>query len=1156
MPIDRRFQGSLYDFSLPVIPVKPVVHVEGPPLVNLDVVMSSYGKTIPYSFGTRRLAGTGIWATKIQKIDSTTVTRRRGKGGGGSSSSSTTTKYVGNFAVSFGYSTEPGETRDLLRIWADGKLIYDPTNVISLPGLNFRFYPGSETQLQDPLILADKGEETSGYRGQMYCVFENLDLTTFGNRIPFITIEIADETEHDNTGDRFADTYLDNPRVDNGLPFAFDWARRMAWSPTFNPDISTNNRGLKSFGLDSLITGSELEVDFSRNYLRFGFEYVPPVNRLVGVASANGYLPGYIISVNPDTGAVGHESTDPLFYTIPLTAPGTTYGHAFGTYGFRGRYRTAVFAYASNEASYPATATAANSEHYYEIWEIDWANATITRMVQTGDTDIVAANLTRGRSYDGVVTSQNSQGGVDFYFYGVDLASGDGGLYAFRYGSSELPELVYSLAGYSPNPTIDLLQYFSNDDSLVVSIRDVGIAKVSASTGSVYWQIDFSFATDTADLLYYGNEQWNTTRFTCVLEDDGAGTSTAHLIKLSDGSVTSIDISTGGVDAFFNIVLDDVSMTLYAQSDPVPGVENSGAYLYAFNVSLTGGRTTIGDVILALGTAAGFEDGEIEVENLDDPVDGCFVIEDADYQTFLTDTSRCYGFDIVNTGTVIKLVRRETGAGIVVDHEIIASLIVPEERTDGAIQTVRAEEATQASQVEIQYPDKTRDYQWSSQYARRHRFPLPTVESKQTDIIKLPVIMTANEAATLAHQALYRSWLRRVQHQIKVMPYYLTIEPGDIVDLPWREEDVFTCRVNKASIGADHTIELGLDNVWTSDGIPEVVSDGGTYLAPTEPATSATRVFMIDTPLLSSGHDLDGAGLVVYYLMQSGGGSNWLGADLWFSYDGGANYDFVGSEASTVLVGVCIDALGDTDRPFSTDYDNTVTIRILTGDADDISTITYLQMLNGEQAMVIGQPGRWEIVLIQSAVQNGDGTVTLSVLGRGKRGSEWACGLHESGDFAILLDSSVIDITTIAASDLNASISVKGVGVGGYLATTYDTAFDVTGNAEKPYSPVHLDASSVSGLIRLTWERRSRLDAGLRDGTDVVALGEDAEQYDIEFMASLTVVRTVTNHTTTSYDYTDFVSDYGGLPADLTFRVYQKSALVGRGFVAEATVIL
>lgn len=139
-------------------------------IANLDFKVDTWGKTIPLTMGNIRIAGTLIW----------------GKAPVGTKCS---------FAVSFGYRLDPSRaTPTLNRLWANGNIIYDATvsPPSSLAGLTVTFYPGSETQGIDPVIQADRGSLTPAYRGQMYLVFNELDLATFNNQVPFITAEILD----------------------------------------------------------------------------------------------------------------------------------------------------------------------------------------------------------------------------------------------------------------------------------------------------------------------------------------------------------------------------------------------------------------------------------------------------------------------------------------------------------------------------------------------------------------------------------------------------------------------------------------------------------------------------------------------------------------------------------------------------------------------------------------------------------------------------------------------------------------------------------------------------------------------------------------------------------------------------------------------------
>ena len=111
---------------------------EGPRLGDLSVSSSAYGMPIAIIYGTMRMAGNMIWSSGI--IEKKTRQKAGGKGGGKQTMTSYT--YFASFLLAFG----EGPAEDVLRLWADGKLIYDkstPTGNTTKPGLTLRFHPGS-----------------------------------------------------------------------------------------------------------------------------------------------------------------------------------------------------------------------------------------------------------------------------------------------------------------------------------------------------------------------------------------------------------------------------------------------------------------------------------------------------------------------------------------------------------------------------------------------------------------------------------------------------------------------------------------------------------------------------------------------------------------------------------------------------------------------------------------------------------------------------------------------------------------------------------------------------------------------------------------------------------------------------------------------------
>lgn len=151
--------------------------VSGARLSTARIPGADEGAAVNRLYGTARIGGTLIWATRFE--ESIEVERRGGKGNRGPKVE--TYRYFANLAIGLC----EGEAAMVRRIWADGR-------EVDLTGIEMRFYPGSETQLPDPLIEAKQGSGNApAFRGLAYVVFERLPLDGYGNRIPLIQFEVV-----------------------------------------------------------------------------------------------------------------------------------------------------------------------------------------------------------------------------------------------------------------------------------------------------------------------------------------------------------------------------------------------------------------------------------------------------------------------------------------------------------------------------------------------------------------------------------------------------------------------------------------------------------------------------------------------------------------------------------------------------------------------------------------------------------------------------------------------------------------------------------------------------------------------------------------------------------------------------------------------------
>lgn len=147
--------------------------VAGPRLEALQILASTEGAGMPVVYGTTRIAGQVIWAARFSEHVSE---ESGGKGG------PAVREY--SYSLSFAVALGEGEIGGVGRIWADGALM-------DLSKVTWRLCKGGETQAPDALITAIEGAGAPAYRGVDYAVFEDLDLSVFGNRIPNLTFEVT-----------------------------------------------------------------------------------------------------------------------------------------------------------------------------------------------------------------------------------------------------------------------------------------------------------------------------------------------------------------------------------------------------------------------------------------------------------------------------------------------------------------------------------------------------------------------------------------------------------------------------------------------------------------------------------------------------------------------------------------------------------------------------------------------------------------------------------------------------------------------------------------------------------------------------------------------------------------------------------------------------
>jgi hypothetical protein len=160
---------------------------EGPRLTDLKLQGSSNGVMIPIPYGTIRLSPQVVWQTDL-------VEHKHTSGGKGGPQVTTYT-----YTVSFAVKICKGPISGVLRIWADGKIIYDTSGNSNTDNdaIPVTIYNGSETASPDPTMETALGVgNVPAFRDDAAMVFTDWDVGAFGNRIPSLSVEIYCSSGH------------------------------------------------------------------------------------------------------------------------------------------------------------------------------------------------------------------------------------------------------------------------------------------------------------------------------------------------------------------------------------------------------------------------------------------------------------------------------------------------------------------------------------------------------------------------------------------------------------------------------------------------------------------------------------------------------------------------------------------------------------------------------------------------------------------------------------------------------------------------------------------------------------------------------------------------------------------------------------------------
>lgn len=1130
---------------------------EGPRLGDLTVTSAAYGAPRQIGFGTIRQGGNMIWTAGIQEHKNTRKTTA-GKGGGGSSQTTITYSYSATFAIAFG----EGIADDVLRIWGDGKLIFDKRGTGTATrkrGLSFRFYPGDEDQLPDSAIQAAEGEDLSpAHRGTVYIVFDNLPLADFGNRIPSITAEIA----YAATQGRFAvksTRYPDGVTLVNKGMFTVDFDRQIAYA------VSSVDNVLRRVNLVSMIEDRQVDGEVT---------FQTPSGEVTAWS-------GNALALMPDGGLIttadgdGGGNTEPIVRIDPTALVETDrFGVSSNDLGMSTTGFGVVLKYAAvnmwglaGELTFLLCADLNDDLGIltYPDLRYVWDTNTFPTNLQEE-----VKSLITGLKQEGSGEAYSIHAGAfpvttSLYIYKITVSSNanyESGLGAFAGVGVELvtsfmaAELIPGETSLGEAGTSGV--YDEIDNTIMFFVQKGSnakwiIVKFDPSDATIVWrseELDDS-PGDDGGALNNSRVQGDTFGFFNV-GGNGVQINTQTGVLLHNGEAPdwSINVSIGARGVYDSSTESWISLTNVG--------ENSVVGRWFFNRGV-GEAAPLSDIVTTLCERADMLATDLDVSDLVGiDVPGFLVGRQSSARQAIETLSQVYFFDGVESDFLLKFVLRGQDPIRTITEDELATI---DNKTGEFIRENREQEVELPERFTITYMDKDQDYSQNSHSAKRMLFPTPTMYSHNQLGLDAAIALSSDFAKQQAEKALYSSWVERMNYELRLAWTHLDLDPTDVVNIVLNDGTTFRTRITQFDVGAGFTIDLVTLSEETTQFVSTVTADSGSGVpSQTVIVAEIIKTLLLDAPLLRDADETPArAHSPLYFFMGGYQADQFTRGSLYKSSDD-VVYESAGDLLSGMSWGASQHALADPpfDNPYATDTVNSLTVFMNTG-AEDLESVTQLQMLNGANAAALMKVnGEVEIIQYKDVVENSNGSFTLSNLLRGRRGTDAMTNDHTPGETFLMLFAADGEKVPLELSEKDAVRYYRGAGGGQLIEEASRQTVTSVHRALMPYAPVLVKAAVNATDIDITWQRRTRVGGALQDYQDTVPLSEDSEEYTIVALDAPggSIVRTITSISTVAYTYlnADLITDYGSVPSQLFLRVYQISAQVGRGFVREVTV--
>jgi len=438
----------------------------------------------------------------------------------------------------------------------------------------------------------------------------------------------------------------------------------------------------------------------------------------------------------------------------------------------------------------------------------------------------------------------------------------------------------------------------------------------------------------------------------------------------------------------------------------------------------------------------------------------------------------------------------------------------------------RQPEAETSGRVRVSYWDKSRDYQTGSA-----QFIMADDPSVSTSSLELPIVLNDGAARNIASRWLVDSEVARDELKLTLPPSVRHVTVGDVIKLADGGTDA-TYRVERIEEQGARTVEAVRMEQKTFK-----LKDVTTIVNPSSVTNAALplHVQFLDLPLLRENQNPSAPFVAATATPWPGGAVVYSAAT-----DEGYLLD-VAADQPTVF-GVTLTDLARGD--FGLWSEDSFGVR-LSGGA--LQSRSELEVLNGANALAIGDGDVWEVMQFRDAVLEGDGSYILSGFLRGQLGTEGVMAdVWPVGTKVVFLADTMVQIDLSDADrGLERHYRVGPVGRPVSNSSFVHSVAAFEGIGLRPYAPVHLVIADSAGDKLVSWLRRTRIGGDSWQGLEV-PLGEDTEVYLVRVVEAGVVLREeVVAVQEWGYSAADILADGAGAAA--VIQVAQMSDRFGPG---------